>query len=147
MSGSTVWPGDTLRRTTSRPDAATIAANRSPNAPLTSDRARCRTPDRTAISMKPVAEQVPTSTRRWLRNSCCSGCTIPPARGGGGDEPPPPPPPLPQQPLGLLGVNRLHRVGDRIESGVGPALEQALDGGLVAHVQGPAVKHDPPRLH
>src|SRR6266480_1283370 len=77
MSASTAQPGGTSRRTHSLPQALTSLANRSLNEPLTSDSARCRTPFRTAISMKPVAEVVPTSTGRAVRNSRASGASMP----------------------------------------------------------------------
>jgi hypothetical protein len=64
MSGSTVSPRGTSSRTTSCPHACVIPANRSPNAPPTRLSARPLTAQRAAISMNPVAEQVPISTRR-----------------------------------------------------------------------------------
>ena len=49
-----------------------MPAKRSLNAPLTSDRARRRTPLRTAISIKPVADVVPTNTGRVVRATALS---------------------------------------------------------------------------
>ena len=49
-----------------------MPANRSLNAPLTSDSARRRMPLRTAISMKPVAEFVPMNTGRAVRHTAPS---------------------------------------------------------------------------
>src|SRR5205814_1546520 len=61
----------------SLPQAPTSFAKRSLNDPLTSDSARWRTPLRTAISMNPVADVVPTRTVREVRNSLASGCSSP----------------------------------------------------------------------
>jgi len=72
ISGSTALPSGTSRRIPSLPQAPTSAAKRSLNAPLTSDNARRRTPFRTAISMKPVADVVPMRTGRAVRASAPS---------------------------------------------------------------------------
>ena len=72
-SGSTAHPSGTSRRTHSLPQARTRFANRSLKEPLTRERARCRTPFRTASSMNPVADVVPTSTRRDVRHRRASG--------------------------------------------------------------------------
>ena len=61
-SASTATPSGTSRRTHSFPTAVTSFAKRSLKAPLTTDSARRRTPLRTAISMKPVADVVPIMT-------------------------------------------------------------------------------------
>src|SRR3989442_1017707 len=72
MSGSTAQPRGTSSRTHSFPAARTSLAKRSLKAPFTSDRARRRMPFRTASSMKPVAEVVPTSTGRDARHRAAS---------------------------------------------------------------------------
>src|SRR5256885_267613 len=127
-SGSMVFPNGTSSRTTSRPQAAAMAANRSPNAPLTSESTRFRTPDRTAISMNPVAEQVPMMTSRRVRNSRFRGSAAAL--------------PVREELVGAFGVDRLHGVGYREEPGRRMPLEQAFDGVPVAHVQGHPVQDD-----
>ena len=77
MSGSIAQPSGTSRRMLSLPQAPTRRANRSLNAPFTSDKARRRTPFRTAISMKPVADAVPTITGPDVRNNRPSPAAIP----------------------------------------------------------------------
>ncbi len=77
MPGSTAHPSGTSRRMHSLPQAPTRRAKRSLNAPFTSDSARRRTPFRTAISMKPVADAVPTSTGSLVRNRLARRGAIP----------------------------------------------------------------------
>ena len=80
ISGSIVRPGATSNLTTSRPHACAMAAKRLPNAPLTKESTRERTPDRTAISMNAVAAAVPITGRPEVRNKACSWGCIPASR-------------------------------------------------------------------
>ena len=75
-AGSSARPGGTTTRTTSLPHASAIRAKRSPKCPPTTASSRWRTPARTAASMNPVADDVPTSTGRVVRNRCRSGRSI-----------------------------------------------------------------------
>ena len=77
MSASIAQPKGTSRRMHSLPHAPTMRAKRSLNAPFTSDRARRRTPFRTASSMNPVADAVPTRTEPEVRNRRASPGAIP----------------------------------------------------------------------
>src|SRR3990172_3913632 len=159
-SASKLSPSSTFATSSSLPQACAMSAKRCEKAPFTRHSTLFRTPLRIAASIRPVAEDVEMITGCWVRKTerrdgAPAGRTSRTARSRvlrledallddvrGLDEANALLGPLPEQVLGGIPVDRLHCVLHGEQPQLRVALDDPLDGVLVAHVEGDAVEHD-----